>query len=273
MGLVMIRRLVARASRCGFVAFIPALTAVAAHSQSLGRSARIPLSDSVSAVVFLDVKDPSVMVNTPRGRFRLSADTSMLASWARSAAQLPAPVPETGGPNAPLSLSGSVLRETGQSANAMRLLRLSADSVAAYRIDVTNGAWDYGEQMLPETAALLLAALSGRDAPGLNWVPDRPRTRAPDTSYHLAKLARGNPRPRYPSRARHDRLTGQVRTEFAIGTDGRARPETLLIVSASHPLFALAVRDALPEMRFVPATRGGLPIEDVVSQTFEFTFR
>jgi len=247
------------------------LNASEGAAQHTDRSVRIQLTDSSSAVVHLASSDPSVMLYTPRGIFRLRADAPVLASWAEAVANLPRTVTKADSTrNAPPTLPGSVLRATDESGNAMRLLRLSGDSAWPYQLSASNGAWEYGERVSAEKASLLLLALGGRNAAGLKWENYAPTNETRDSGYRAATMAPDNPRPKYPSRAELRRFPGEVRVQFEVGSDGRVRPETLLLVRATHPLFALAVRDAIPSMRFAPATRNGLPIEDTVLQEFQF---
>jgi TonB family protein len=212
-----------------------------------------------------------VMLYTPQGIFRLPAEIHALASWAEAVANLPpAVIKPDSAPNAPPSLPGIVLRATDESGNAMRLLRLSGDSAWPYHLSASNGAWEYGERVSAAKASLLLLALSGRDGADLTWEAYSPTEETRDPAYRPATMAPDNPRPRYPPRAELRGLPGAVRVQFTIGSDGRVRPETLLIVRSTHPLFALAVRNAIPSMRFAPATRNGIPIEDIVFQEFQF---
>ncbi len=244
--------------------------ATGASAQSRGRLARIQLSDSVWAVVHIGSTDPSFMVHTPQGIFRLRADSSALASWAKAAASLAGPASGSGGgPDAQPMLSGSRLRATDESGNAMRLIRLADDTLSAYQLTVSNGAWDYAVRIAPDRVPLLFAALTGRDAGGLTWREPLVEIENPP-GYRPALTVSGNRAPRYPPLAELHGQAGQVRAQFTIGPDGRVRPETLLIVHSSHPLFARAVRDAIPSMRFTPATRDGIPVDDTVFQQFEF---
>jgi TonB family protein len=246
------------------------MSAVDSSAQVRGRFVEIQLSDSASAVVHMAPTDGSVTVLTPEGIFSLRADSSVLASWARASAALPGPVSGSRGVSTgqPV-LSGSQLRATDESGSAMRLIRLSEDVDAAYHLTVSNGAWDYGVRVNPDRAPRLLAALTGRDAPELTWRDFRVAPE-PTSGYHPARPASGNRGPKYPSGAELRRQSGRVQAQFAIGPDGRARRETLLIIRSTHPLFALAVRDAIPSMRFAPATRDGIPVADTVVQQFEF---
>ena len=52
---------------------------------------------------------------------------------------------------------------------------------------------------------------------------------------------------------------------------GHADTTSFRVLSASHPGFAVAVRAALPGMRFRPAELLGHPVQQLVRQ--EFTFR
>jgi protein TonB len=45
------------------------------------------------------------------------------------------------------------------------------------------------------------------------------------------------------------------------------------VVRATHDLFATAVRNALPGMRFYPAELGDRKVRQVVQQPFAFTIR
>lgn len=77
---------------------------------------------------------------------------------------------------------------------------------------------------------------------------------------------------RYPDMMRASRTSGEVLAQFVVDTNGRALPETFKILKTTHDLFTQAVKDALPDMRFVPATIGGKPVRQLVQQPFSFTF-
>jgi TonB family protein len=77
--------------------------------------------------------------------------------------------------------------------------------------------------------------------------------------------------PRYPDVMRTSRTNGDVLAQFVVDTSGRALPETLHILKSTDDLFSQAVRAALPEMRFVPATLGGKPVRQLVQMPFNFS--
>ncbi len=245
-----------------------------AAGQGVGRTANLVLSDSLTVVVSIGSADSSLVAYTPQGGFRLRADSSALANWAKATAALAPPSAAVGkGPDDRSILSGTVLRAADGSGNAMRLLRLSEDSAPEYQLAGSNGAWEFREKVPANKGALLLTALRGEKADGLDWTPldtlgDR---RLPD--FQPAEAATDNPRPRYPPKAELAQASGTVVAQFRVGVDGRARMESLIIVRASHPLFALSVRDVLPSMHFKPATLHGTPVEQQVAQEFQFQAR
>jgi len=242
-----------------------------AVGQGVGRSAHLVLSDSLTVVVSIGSADSSVVAYTPQGGFRLRADSTALANWAKATAALAPPRAATGkGPDDRSILSGTVLRASDGSGNAMRILRLSGDSAPEYQLAGSNGAWEFREKVPASKGALLLTALRGERADGLDWmtVDTLGNRRIPD--FRSAEAAPDNPRPRYPPKAELAQASGTVVAQFRIGVDGRARVESLIIIRASHPLFALAVRDMLPSMHFKPATLHGSPVEEQVAQEFQF---
>ena len=243
-------------------------------AQTPGRSTRILLSDSVWAQIHLGGSDTSVMVFTPVGVFRLRADSAALASWAKASERLPAPAPPPNAPSgAPLMLSAAILRATDRSGNAMRFVRVSGDSLSSYQLAVANGAWEFAERISPERTRRLFIALEGTQVVGsdtVNWVADNLIVHLPDSDYRPAEPVPGTQRPKYPHHADFLRAEGEVTAQFLIDTTGRARPESLLIIRATHPLFSISVRDALPAMRFVPAMRNGKKVDTLVTQTFNF---
>lgn len=243
------------------------------NAQAAGRSTTIPLSDSMSVLIHLGSTDTSITAYSPEGIFRLRADSSALASWAKASASLPGPTQKSGaGPNGQMMFSASILRASDESGNAMRLLRLSGDSLSAYALAGSNGAWEFSGRISPEKVGVLFRALTGSEGEGLTWKADRPTAEpAPaEPGFREAEPARDNPPPRYPDRAELGRASGEVAAQFTVAANGRVRSESLLIVKATHPLFSLAVRDAVPSMRFRPATRSGVPVEMIVLQSFVF---
>lgn len=83
----------------------------------------------------------------------------------------------------------------------------------------------------------------------------------------------GNPAPRYPDRLRAAHVEGWVTVRFVVDTTGRVERGSLEIRSATHPLFADAVRDALRDARYRPAEAGGRRVRQLVEQRFAFTLR
>lgn len=76
--------------------------------------------------------------------------------------------------------------------------------------------------------------------------------------------------PMYPERMWREGKGGRVVAEFVVDTVGLVEMGTLLIVSATTPAFADAVREALAVAEFVPAVRRGRKVRQVVHQPFEF---
>jgi TonB family protein len=76
--------------------------------------------------------------------------------------------------------------------------------------------------------------------------------------------------PNYPDALREQGVQGEVLVEFTVDTTGRADPGSFAVVEASHPLFAEAVRDALPKMLFTPAVAHGQRVRQLVRLPMKF---
>ncbi len=77
--------------------------------------------------------------------------------------------------------------------------------------------------------------------------------------------------PSYPAELLTRNVEGSVQAQYVVDTTGHAEAGSLRILRATHPLFAEAVRNALPDMRFSPARLAGRKVRQLVEQ--EFTFR
>ncbi|HEU0013051.1 MAG TPA: energy transducer TonB [Longimicrobium sp.] len=75
----------------------------------------------------------------------------------------------------------------------------------------------------------------------------------------------------YPTLLRHVPIEGRVEVHLVIGTDGRVRPGSDSIASATHPAFAVATRRAVGQMRFRPSTLCGRPVPARVSVPIVWT--
>ena len=76
--------------------------------------------------------------------------------------------------------------------------------------------------------------------------------------------------PEYPRSLLDRGVEGSAAVRFVVDTDGVVDTISYRVLTATHPDFAVAVRMALPGMRFRPAMRAGIKVRQLVEQTFSF---
>jgi TonB family protein len=76
--------------------------------------------------------------------------------------------------------------------------------------------------------------------------------------------------PSYPDELRVKGVQGEVLVEFAVDTTGHADETTFSVVTATHPEFVQAVREALPRMLFTPAVAQGRRVRQLVRLPMKF---
>jgi TonB family protein len=74
----------------------------------------------------------------------------------------------------------------------------------------------------------------------------------------------------YPRGLRDAGVQGIVELQFIVGADGRVDGSSVTVVFESDPEFTVAVRRAIPEMRFDPARIGNCATRSWARQRFEF---
>lgn len=82
--------------------------------------------------------------------------------------------------------------------------------------------------------------------------------------------APNSPTPQYPDILRSAGVEGEALVSFVVDTTGRADISTFKVIRATHDLFATAVKNALPRMRFIPAEVGDKKVKQLVQQPFSF---
>ena len=83
--------------------------------------------------------------------------------------------------------------------------------------------------------------------------------------------APGSISPRYPDMLRQAGVEGEVLAQFVVDTTGKAEPGSLKILKSSHDMFVQSVKNALPQMKFIPAEVGGRRVKQLVQQPFTFS--
>ena len=78
--------------------------------------------------------------------------------------------------------------------------------------------------------------------------------------------------PVYPKELRAAGIEGEVVAQFVLDERGRVVPSTIKILNSSDFRFTQAVMDALPRMRFHPATSGGKPVR-ILIDTWQLRFK
>jgi TonB family protein len=76
--------------------------------------------------------------------------------------------------------------------------------------------------------------------------------------------------PSYPDSLLTRHVEGEARVRFVIDSTGRAIAESFGVISSNHAGFGDAVREALPRMKFKPASMGPRRVAQRVEQTFVF---
>jgi periplasmic protein TonB len=85
-----------------------------------------------------------------------------------------------------------------------------------------------------------------------------------------AQAASGNPSPRYPEVLKSSGVEGRVVAQFVVLENGRADMDQFKILSSDNDLFSAAVKNVVPQMRFLPAEIGGKKVRQLVQLPFEF---
>lgn len=80
----------------------------------------------------------------------------------------------------------------------------------------------------------------------------------------------GSSGPRYPEILKSSNVEGEVLAQFVVDTTGRVESGSFKVLKSSHELFTQAVRQALPNMKFLPAEVGGRKVKQLVQQPFQF---
>lgn len=87
----------------------------------------------------------------------------------------------------------------------------------------------------------------------------------------VARVLGTQKQPRYPEILRQQKLEGSVLASYVVGTDGRVEAESFRAIDGSHPLFEVAVKQALLATRFRPAEVGGKKVRQLIEQRFVFS--
>lgn len=107
-------------------------------------------------------------------------------------------------------------------------------------------------------------------------VPAAPRVPADTMPYFEfqvrkgAKQIPGTGNVRYPDLLRSASVEGDVLAQFVVNSDGTVDVSSFKVLKSSHELFTESVRNALPNMRFEPATTGGNPVRQLMQMPFTF---
>ncbi len=127
-----------------------------------------------------------------------------------------------------------------------------------------------GSEPVPVTdrEGLLLTTVGDEATPGL--AEDEPVFLASQVQNPAAYDPR-SAAPAYPDDLRTRMIEGQALVQFVVDSTGTVDTTSFAVLGATHQEFVVAVRTALPRMRFVPAEQNGLRVRQLVQ--IPFTFR
>ena len=124
------------------------------------------------------------------------------------------------------------------------------------------GAFSRGPSNATSVAADTAELTVDQTATFLDFQVERPAMQAPNSATPL-----------YPDILRQAGVEGEALVSFVVDTSGRVDVATFKVIRASHELFAAAVRNALPRMRFIPAAVGDRKVRQLVQQPYSFAIQ
>ncbi len=105
-------------------------------------------------------------------------------------------------------------------------------------------------------------------------IPQVPQGDTPYFEFQVEKpaaMASGQQNMRYPEMLRSAQVEGTVLASFVVDTSGKADMSTFKVLRSDHELFTVAVKNALPSIRYLPAEVGGRKVKQLVQQPFQFS--
>lgn len=85
-----------------------------------------------------------------------------------------------------------------------------------------------------------------------------------------ARIDASSAAPEYPPELLKLGIEGRAVVRYVVDSVGRPDVSTFKVISATRPEFAIAVREALPRMKFEPARMGDRHVAQLVEQPFGF---
>ena len=148
---------------------------------------------------------------------------------------------------------------------------------------MTNTKWQFRSVLLAAIAAVGLTMASCEAprpeplAPGkAKQATETPTAIGAGEAYLESQVekpvtrAENSASPKFPNILREAGVEGEVLVSFVVDETGVADPASFKVIRATHELFATAVREALPAMRFTPAQVGGRKVRQLVEAPFSF---
>lgn len=156
------------------------------------------------------------------------------------------------------SRADAALQIAPQISVALPVLSFVAPGVGKAQPTVTGRDFDGEMRLGPAVAGNANATAGVLSSRQVDRVAEpMPGTRAPD----------------YPEALRESGIQGVVVAQFVVDSAGRVEAASFRIVSSGNALFSAAVTSALQRARFSPARLGGLPVRQIVQQSFSFVLR
>lgn len=159
--------------------------------------------------------------------------------------------------------------------------RAQAEQSAEIQIDMAHDRHAVGAVLTPSQVSMLsrIEAFDMMSAVGRSQAVVRSTagsSGSPYFEYQVDKQvaqAPGSAGPKYPDALRASNTEGEVIAQFVVDSAGHYEEGSFQALKSSHELFTQALRDALPQMRFIPAEVGGTKVRQLVQQPFTFTPR
>jgi hypothetical protein len=234
----------------------------------------VTIGDPEASVTISVRRDSAwLTLRTPKGTFGVHTDSSTMAAWADSAAHVHGPVPHG---EKKFDYSDSKLTYPEPSLNAMVTMQFvrMADSSSPYLIVGSNGSWAGSIELPFESVQRVFSAMHRSTSTMSVWrenIPVFDRSK-PYFNFQVEQQARPKPgnSPGYPEALRSRNVEGETLFQFVVDTTGMVDLSSVRVLKSSHPLFALAVYQKLPRMRFDPAVLSGRRVKEIVQQPYNF---